>query len=108
MGASLRRRNLWRSDQGWRATKDGREFGLRVVLCSRAGTVDYLREVAPGREGGAYLRAVPRPGGGSVVTMTVPLLPEVDPVDTAATLRSELDALAALLVGRRDRRRHRG
>ena len=37
-----------------------------------AGTVDYLREIAPGREGGAYIRVIPRPGGGSVVVMTVP------------------------------------
>ena len=37
--------------------------------------MDYLREVAPGREGGAYIRAGPRPGGGSVIVMTLPLLP---------------------------------
>jgi len=58
--------------------------------------VDYLRQVAPGREGGAYLRAIPRPGGGSVITMTLPLLPDVEPADTAATLARELAALASL------------
>jgi hypothetical protein len=62
-------------------------------------TVDYLRELAPGREGGAYIRAVPRPGGGSVVIMTLPLLAGVDPADTAAILRDELDALAPLAEG---------
>ena len=84
---------------GWRATKDGREFSLRVVVNREACTVDYLREVAPGREGGAYIRAVPRPGGGSVVIMTLPLLAGVDPAVTSATLRNELNALARLAEG---------
>lgn len=81
---------------GWVAVKDGREFALRVAVNQEAGTVDYLREVAPGREGGAYLRAVPRPGGGSVVIMTLPLLPGVDPAVTATTLSQELTALVSL------------
>jgi hypothetical protein len=42
---------------GWRATKDGRNVELRVVVNQHAGTVDYLRGVASGREGGAYIRA---------------------------------------------------
>ena len=62
-----------------------------------AGTVDYLREVAPAREGGAYLRAVPRPGGGTVIVMTLPLLPDTDPEDISTTLTAELAALADLL-----------
>ena len=85
-------------DAGWQATKDGRSFLLHVAVSQDAGTVDYLREVAPGRQGGAYLRAVPRPGDGSVITMTVPLPPEVDPGSTAATLRDELAALQRLLA----------
>lgn len=84
---------------GWQATKDGREFTLRVAAGREAGTVDYLRQVAPGREGGAYIRAIPRPGGGSVITMTLPLLPGVDPADTAATLARELTALVSLAEG---------
>lgn len=39
---------------GWRATKDGRDFELRVVVDQDTGTVDYLRAVAPGREGGVH------------------------------------------------------
>jgi hypothetical protein len=84
------------SASGWKATKDGRDSSLRVAINGDAGTVDYLRQVAPGREGGAYLRAIPRPGGGSVITMTLPLLPDVEPADTAATLARELAALASL------------
>ena len=60
--------------------------------------MDYLREVAPGREGGAYLRAVPRAGGGTVIVMTLPLLPGVDPAEIAATLTDELSVLAGLLT----------
>ena len=60
--------------------------------------VDYLREVAPAREGGAYLRAVPRPGSGTVIVMTLPLLPDTDPEDISTTLTAELAALADLLV----------
>ena len=51
-----------RDGAGWRATKNGSEFTFRVV-CERAGVVDYLREVAPGVENGAFIRALPRLGG---------------------------------------------
>ena len=81
---------------GWQVTKDGRIFTLQVAVSLDAGTVDYLREVAPGRIGGAYLRAIPRPGGGSVIVMTLPLLPGADPASTAATLAAELTALVSL------------
>ncbi len=81
---------------GWQVIKDGRSFVLRVVVNHDAGTVDYLREVAPGREGGGYIRAVPRPGGGSVITMTLPLLADVDPSETVANLTRELAALVSL------------
>lgn len=83
----------------WRAVKDGRDFVFRTAVSLDAGTVDYLREVAPGREGGAYLRVVPRPGGGSVVIMTLPVLPGADPADVAATLEDELYALKGLAEG---------
>jgi len=83
-------------DSGWQATKDGRDFSLRVAIDEDAGTVDYLRDVSPGREGGAYIRAVPRPGGGSVIIMTLPLLPGVDRADAAATLAQELARLVSL------------
>ena len=84
-----------RDGERWRAVKDGRAFALRAVVREAAGTVDYLREVAPGREGGAYLRVMPRPGGGAVVVMTLPLAPGADPQAMRATLRRELAALVA-------------
>jgi hypothetical protein len=84
---------------GWRAVKDGRDFTFRTAVSLDAGTVDYLREIAPGREGGAYLRVVPRPGGGSVVVMTLPVPPGTDPAGVAATLEDELAALKNLAEG---------
>lgn len=84
------------SRSGWLVTKDGQTFTLRVAAVPAAGTVDYLREVAPGREGGAYLRVIARPGGGSVIIMTLPVPPGADPAATAAVLAGELAALAAL------------
>ena len=82
---------------GWRATKGGRDFTLRVVTNQDAGTIDYLREIAPGRQAGAYMRALPRPGGGSVVIMTLPLPPDGERSALAATLRGELNALVSLV-----------
>ena len=84
------------SRSGWLVTKDGQAFTLRVAAVPAAGTVDYLRELAPGREGGAYLRVIPRPGGGSVIIMTLPVPPGGDPAVTAATLAAELAALVSL------------
>ncbi|MEO8828797.1 SRPBCC family protein [Lapillicoccus sp.] len=81
----------------WRATKDGQDFSVRVVVNREAGTVDYLREISPGREGGAFIRVVPRPGGGSVVIMTLPVAPSAERAALAATLRDELNALVNLV-----------
>ncbi len=85
------------SQSGWRVVKDGRDFPLRVVVDQVAGTVGYLRQIAPGRGGGACLRVVPRPGGGCVIVMTVPAAPGADSAQTAAALARELRALAVLL-----------
>jgi len=60
---------------GWVVTKDGKSFVLHVVSSASSGTVDYLRETTPGREGGAYIRVLPRPGTGSTIVMTLPITP---------------------------------
>jgi Polyketide cyclase / dehydrase and lipid transport len=83
---------------GWVATKDGRDFSIRVPVNAQAGTVDFLRETSPGKEAGAYLRAVPRMGGGTVLMMTLPVLRDGDPAAVAAILAEELAALAALVT----------
>ncbi|MGX7679273.1 hypothetical protein ACSMXN_10290 [Jatrophihabitans sp. DSM 45814] len=81
---------------GWVITKAGREFSVSVDAHPEAGTVDYVREVAPGVLGGAYLRVIPRPGGGSVIVMTLPIASGAQPNEVKATLHDELTALVAL------------
>jgi hypothetical protein len=85
------------ANQGWVAVKDGKTFRLRVVMSQASGTVDYLREIAPGREGGAYVRVLPHPASGSVIVMTLPLAPGGDRTILAATLKEELVRLVGLL-----------
>ncbi len=60
-------------DGDWLVTKDGRVFSIRVEVERSHGTVDYVRETAPGQKEGAFLRVLPRPGGGSVAIMTLPV-----------------------------------
>jgi hypothetical protein len=81
--------------QGWKVTKDADAFDIRVVVQPEARTVDYLREVAPGLVGGAYLRVTPVMGGGSSVVITVPVVGG-DPNAVAQTLDEELAALTRL------------
>jgi hypothetical protein len=81
--------------QGWKVTKDADAFDISVVVQPQARTVDYLREVAPGLVGGAYLRVTPVMGGGSSVVITVPVVGG-DPAAVAQTLDEELAALTLL------------
>ena len=60
-------------------------------------TVDYLREMAQGKRGGAYIRVMPKPLGGSVVVMTVPVGSNTTSAEVAAVLEQELEALIKLL-----------
>jgi hypothetical protein len=85
--------------RGWQAVREGKSFAFRVVAARPARTVDYLREVAPGRIAGAYLRVLPGPAGGSVVVMTLPVPPGTEPAGVVATLRAELAALTGLAEG---------
>jgi len=82
--------------QGWQAVKNGRAFSLRVATEQHSRTVDYLRDIGSGREGGAYIRVVPGLAGGSVIVMTVPLPPNTSSDAVAAGLRKELETLARL------------
>ena len=84
---------------GWRVTKNNESFNVQVNVSTVAGTVDFLREMADGKRGGAYARVFPRPLGGSVIVMTVPLAPNSDPIDVARDVEQELAALVSL--GRR-------
>jgi hypothetical protein len=84
-------------DEDWLVTKDGRVFSIRVEVERSRGTVDYVREIAPGQKGGAFLRVLPRPGGGSVVIMTLPVSAgDGDATVVAALLDQELRALVGI------------
>lgn len=92
---------------GWRVRKDGSAFSLQVVAVQSSRTVDYLREIAPGKQGGAYLRVLPRPGGGSVVVMTLPVPAGVNAETVSQLLSQELKALVDLGESSREGESHR-
>ena len=83
-------------DMHYRVSRNGEVFNLEVVLYPSAGTVDYLREMPNGKRGGAYIRIMPRPVGGSTVTMTVPIGPNSNESDLAKVLEQELADLIQL------------
>ncbi len=80
----------------WLVTKGRVTFALDLVVALATRTVDYLREIAPGRVGGAYIRVVPRPGGGSVIIMTLAVSPGSAAGSVGAVLDQELHALVNL------------
>jgi hypothetical protein len=83
-------------DTRYRVTKNGETFDVEVLAHPSAGTVDYIREMRGGKRGGAYIRVTPRPLGGCVITMTVPLGPNVTEADVAKVLEQELTDLIQL------------
>jgi hypothetical protein len=92
------------AQDGWRVRKDGSAFSLQVVVTQSSRTVDYLREVVPGKQGGAYIRVLPRPNGGSVVVMTVPVPAGADAGTVTAILSQELKALVDIGESRTEQR----
>lgn len=78
------------------ATKNGNAFRLRASVDLATCSVDYLREIAPGKEGGAFIRVLPRPGGGSVVVMTLPIPPTATRDSVSGILSEELSKLVEL------------
>ena len=81
----------------YKVTKNGAAFALEMSVERTSRTVDYVREIAPGQKGGAFIRVLPRPCGGSVVVMTLQLPANANPDQAAATLQQELPSLLRLL-----------
>jgi hypothetical protein len=78
-------------------SKDGQVFSIRVEFERSHGIVDYVREIAPGQKGGAFLRVLPRPGGGSVAVMTLPVsVGDGDALALATIMDRELRALVGI------------
>jgi len=86
-------------DVNHRVTKNGATFGIQVLLHPPAGTVDYIREMPNGNRGGAYLRITPRPLGGCVIAMTVPIGPNTNESEVAKVVERELADLVQLARG---------
>jgi hypothetical protein len=83
-------------DGRYRVSKSGQAFDIEVPLNPAAGTVDYIREMANGKRGGAYLRVMPRPLGGCTIVMTVPIGPTTNESEVAKVLEQELADLVRL------------
>ena len=83
-------------DAHWLVTKSGETFEIEVIVNEASGTVDYLRQLAEGKRGGAYIRVVPRPFGGSSVSMTLPVAGQATPDEVAMVLEKELTELIRL------------
>jgi hypothetical protein len=88
------------SGDGWMVTRNKTSFRIRVDVHPSTRCVDILREIAPGEEGGAYIRVLPRPGGGSVIVLTIPIIPTSNEERSAAIASDELSRIAALVAGR--------
>ena len=84
------------SGRNYHFTKGTDTFAVEVITNATSLTVDYLREMANNIRGGAYIRVMPRPLGGSTVVMTVPLGPTSVPEEVAKVLEQELEALIRL------------
>ena len=84
------------SGSNYRFTKGSDTFAVEVIPNNASLTVDYLREMANNIRGGAYIRVMPRPLGGSTVVMTVPLGLTSVPEEVAKVLEQELEALIKL------------
>jgi hypothetical protein len=84
------------SGNNYRFTKGSDTFAVEIIANTASLTVDILRETPNGRRGGAYIRVMPRPLGGSMVTMTIPVGPKITPEQAATVLEQELKALIQL------------
>ena len=78
-------------------TKSSVAFEMEVVANESAVTVDYIRQLPSGKRGGAYIRVMPRPAGGSVITMTLPIGPNANEPDITKVLEQELLDLIQLV-----------
>jgi hypothetical protein len=79
-----------------RVTKGADTFNVDLIANESSLTVDYLRDMTGGRRGGAYLRVMPQPFGGSVVVMMVPVGTNTPPAEVAAVLEQELEEFIKL------------
>jgi hypothetical protein len=87
-------------DTHYRITKSAETFNMELFLHPSAGAVDYIREMPNNKRGGAHIRVIPRPLGGSAIIITVPIGPNTNESDVARTLEQELTKLVELAQAR--------
>lgn len=80
----------------YRVTRGETVFSLEAVIERASRTVDYLRQVGPCEKAGAYIRVLSRPGGGSVVVMTLPVPDGGSAEQVGVVLGQELESLSRL------------
>ncbi len=80
----------------WTIRKGERVFTIEVVVNRSSRTVDFVREIAPGKKGGASLRVLQLPSGGSVIVMTLPVAAGITPEAVTEILNQELKEIARL------------
>jgi hypothetical protein len=78
---------------GWIVTTSGGDVRRHIPVSREHGTVDYLAE--PGARLGLFTRVIPN-GDGSHLTFTFVIPADRDREETAAILRSELEAVKRL------------
>jgi hypothetical protein len=78
---------------GWIVTSSQGDVRRHIPVSRESGTVDYLAE--PGARLGLFTRVIPN-GDGSHVTFTFVIPADRDAEETAAILRSELEAVKRL------------
>jgi hypothetical protein len=81
------------ADTQWQVRKGDQRFPMTLESDVSFKIVNYLREISPGIRGGAYIRVLPRPGGGSVIVMTLPVPVSKSQTEVVGVLEEELSEL---------------
>jgi hypothetical protein len=81
------------ADTQWQVRKGEQRFLMTLESDVSLMIVNYLRETSPGIRGGAYMRLLPRPGGGSVIVMTLPVPMNRSQSEVVGILEEELSEL---------------
>ncbi len=85
-----------RTGEQWKISKGEKSFSIEVIVNRSSRTVDFVREIAPGKKGGASLRVLELPGGGSVIVMTLPVAAGTTPEAVTEILNQELKEIVRL------------
>jgi hypothetical protein len=84
------------ADTQWQVRKGGQRFLMTLECDVSFKIVNYLRDISPGIRGGAYIRVLPRPGGGSVIVMTLPVPVSRSQSEMVGVLEQELSELVRM------------